>query len=168
MAKEKLTQSGTRRETEKQRAAFHTWYELDRRFDETLTNVGLKRQTLANWIKGLDWHKRADALDAKTHAKMDAKLITEKAKRQAQMVEMHFKLGSTLAGNGLSYLNNKGLESGAQAITAIKTGIDIQRKAEGLPDWLIEIGEMTEDELIAERNRILSRLAAGNNPATGD
>lgn len=156
------------REIGKHYQAFLVWYGLDRAFDETATKLRVSKNTLSAWIKVFSWHERADALDEKARVKLDAKALAQKAKRQSEMLETHYKLAGKLLLVGAEYLNRDGLDNGGQAITAIKTGIDIQRKAEGLPDWLIEIGEMTEDELIAERDRILSRLAAGNNPTASD
>jgi uncharacterized protein YjcR len=149
-----------RRETAKHHAAFWTWYELERNYDQTKTKLRVAPNTLAAWIKHFDWHERADKLDAKAQSIIESKAINERAKRQAQMSENHYKLGNSLLLAGGTYLQKNGLETGAQAIMAVKTGVEIQRKAEGLPDWLIKIAEMSEDELTSERDRLLNELAA--------
>ncbi len=44
----------------------------------------------------------------------------------------------------------------------------IQSKAQGVPDWVIDVVEMSEDELIRERDRLLAAIAAGSNTTAGD
>ncbi len=156
------------RETAKHHAAFWTWYELERNYTKTRSKLGVATDTLNSWIKKFDWHARADKLDAKAQAKLETKVVNERTKRQAWMIEQHYRLGDLMQGVGGKYLNERGVETGAQAIAAVKTGIEIQRKAEGLPDWLIDISEMTEDELIRERDRMLAEFAATGDAAKGD
>jgi hypothetical protein len=149
-----------RRETAKHHAAFWTWYELERNYDQTKTKLRVAPNTLAAWIKHFDWHERADKLDTKAQSIIEAKAVMTRARRQAQMSERHYRLGGNLLDVGGNYLKEAGVETGAQAISAVKAGIEIQRQAEGLPDWLIDIAEMSEDELISERDRLLTELAA--------
>ncbi len=149
-----------RRETAKHHAAFWTWYELERRHAETKSKLSVENNTLNSWIKKFGWHERADRLDAKAQAKLEAKAVNERARRQAQMTERHYRFGGGLISVGSKYLEKKGVDNGAQAIMAVKTGVEIQRKAEGMPDWLIKIAGMSEDELIRERDRLLTELAA--------
>ncbi len=44
----------------------------------------------------------------------------------------------------------------------------IQSKAQGVPDWVIDVVEMSEDELIREHDRLLAAIAAGSNTTAGD
>jgi hypothetical protein len=120
------------KETGKHREAFLTWYELDRHFDNTATELRVSNNTLAAWIKKYDWHDRADKLDEKAYSKQAEKVASEKAKKQSEMIENHFKYGTNLISVGGSYLTRKGVDSGAQAVAAIKAGVEIQRTAEGL------------------------------------
>lgn len=148
------------RETAKHYQAFLVWYELDRHYDKTRTKLGVNKNTLANWIKVFEWHARADVLDAHAQAKIDSKLVNERVKRQAKMNETHFQTGQELLIVSNKYLEENGIDNGAQAIAAAKAGVEIQRKVEGLPDWLIDIFGMSEAELVKERARLLSELAS--------
>ena len=140
-------------ETAKHHAAFWTWYHLERHFDESLTKINATRPTLAEWIKRFHWHKRADALDAKTLEKAQKELVNKNGKRLAEMIENHYKYGSNLINIGGGYLQKKGLESGAQAIQAVKIGVDIQRTAEGLAtekhDINLDVTKLSDSELSA-------------------
>ncbi len=159
---------GKRRQTAKHIAAFWTWYELDRNYEQTKSKLRVAGNTLASWIKAFDWHERADSLDSRALAKAENQAIAARVKRQAEMSAVHFKMGRELLEVSQRYLAEKGIDNGAQAVAAARAGVEIQRKAEGLPDWLIEIGEMTDDELKRERDRLLSELATSSDEVAGD
>jgi hypothetical protein len=153
MAKEAKTNKP--RETAQHHAAFWTWYELERHFDESLTKIDASRPTLAEWIKRFNWHKRADDLDAKQLERATQLLVEKNGKRLAEMIENHFKYGANLINIGGGYLQKKGVETGGQAIQAVKIGVEIQRTAEGLATGKQEIEHggtiRTETEVITPK-----------------
>jgi hypothetical protein len=158
----------TKAETTRQQEAFLAWYELDRHFDETLTKTGLIRQTLANWINKFDWHKRADALDAKAFAKLEEKLAREKANRTAEMIENHFKYGNSLIAVGGNYLTKNGVDNGAQAVAAIKNGVEIQRTAEGLATGRTELSGKNGEPIKTENKTVFVLDFSGKDDSTGE
>lgn len=119
------------KETAKHIAAFLAWYELDRSFDETRIKIRVNKNSLAEWIKKFDWHRKADEIDAKAFAKAQKLIIEKNGKRTAEMIENHYKYGASLINIGGGYLKEKGVDTGGQAIQAVKIGVDIQRTAEG-------------------------------------
>ncbi len=129
---DKAAKTNKSRETAKHIAAFWAWYELERHFEKTKSELRVSNNSLAVWIKKYDWTNRADALDAKTLEKAQKTIIEKNGKRLAEMIENHYKYGANLINIGGGYLRDKGVESGAQAIQAVKIGVDIQRTAEGL------------------------------------
>ncbi len=142
-------------ETAKHIAAFWAWYELEREYAETLRKVGVSRPTLDKWMKRGEWHRRADELDARQLERATQLLVEKNGKRLAEMIENHFKYGANLINIGGGYLQKKGVETGGQAIQAVKIGVEIQRTAEGLATGKQEIEHggtiRTETEVITPK-----------------
>ena len=143
------------KETAKHIAAFWAWYELERNFKETLSKVVVSEPSLAKWIKRFDWHKRADDLDAKQLERASKLIIEKNGKRLADMIENHYKYGANLINIGGAYLQQKGVETGGQAISAVKIGVDIQRTAEGLATEKQDITSNGKDILTALTVKII-------------
>ncbi len=143
------------RETAKHHAAFWDWYALERNYTRTKSKLNVSNVTLNDWIKKFGWHARADEVDRKAQAKYEAKTINERAKRQAEMIENHYKYGTNLVSVGGNYLQKNGVDSGGQAIQAVKIGVEIQRTAEGLATGKQEIEHggtiRTETEVITPK-----------------
>jgi hypothetical protein len=64
-----------RRETAKHHAAFWTWYELERNYDQTKTKLRVAPNTLAAWIKKFAWHERAKCWCRETTGKPELSLF---------------------------------------------------------------------------------------------
>jgi hypothetical protein len=164
----KKGENKTLRETAKHREAFLAWYEEGRHYSQTKAKLKVSDPTLTRWIAEFNWHERADKLDEKAQAKIDAKLINERVKRLAKMNENHFQIGNGLLKRSSEYLQNNEFKNANEAIAGAKAAVEIQRKAEGLPDWLLEITEMNEDELQRERDKLLRELANAGNQVESD
>ena len=94
-------------------------------------------------MEQFNWHERADERDGKAQKIADAKAVQEQAvrlKRQRQA-------GELMQTRGVEYLSKNEIKHERTALVAIKAGIDVQRQADGLPDWIIAIINLKADEL---------------------
>lgn len=150
-----------RKETARHRAVFQQWYKLDRDTYATsdyLVQNGDKTApsapTIYNWIEWYRWHDRADVLDAEVERKANAVAV----QRKVEMLERHAKTGKVLQSKGVEYLSKHGVDNSASAITAIKTGIDVERKAEGMPDWIAAILGADDDDLLSQYSDLVAQI----------
>jgi hypothetical protein len=50
----------------------------------------------------------------------------------------------------VEFLATNKITRASDAIKAVQAGIELERQAEGLPDWVLQLQGMSEDELEAE------------------
>lgn len=144
------------RETSRHLEAFESWYEAKRNFSITSQRVMISRRSLFQWAEDYEWHERADARDAKAARIAEAAAVKEQAKRLID----HRKAGELLRGRGMKYFVKNEVRDERVALSAIKTGIDIERQADGLPDWVIQILNADTDELQKRRDELDARRRA--------
>lgn len=126
--------------------AFEIWYANERSWVATVQKTAVPERTLYAWRDKYKWVQEADLRDrmAQEAARKAA------VKRRADMIKRHADIGRGLQGKAIGYLNNQEMviESASDAVYAAKTGIDIERQAEGMPEHLIQILNMSDDELM--------------------
>ncbi len=151
------------REKEHHKAAFETWYENDCHFLKTAELCGVAPKTVHQWSKTYDWRLRASVRDA------ELQRVSEKAavKRQLKLIEKQREAGQALRVRGVEHLAANKIHRASDAIKAIQVGIELERQAEGLPDWVFALQSMSEDELQAELARQL-RLARATSEGDPD
>jgi hypothetical protein len=158
-------------ETDEERQLYEVWYKCGRsvaRFKAKLAEMpGVKvpsDRSIYRRIEAFDWNGRAAEADRIFHAKQAEALATDankflKAQRQA---------GELLRLKGIKYLSGHDIEHSGRAIAAIKTGIDIERQALGLPEFIATVMKATN---LDELNSIILNLEsvdAGAGEAAGD
>lgn len=116
-------------------------------------------QLLKRWSAGNDWVLRVREYDEYIDAQARRKVDNEAIKRRADMLKRHALSGKVLQQKGVAYITDKGIDKSTDAISAIAKGIEIERKAEGFPDWMFEIANQDDDELYREYNQLLAALA---------
>jgi hypothetical protein len=152
------------REKEHQRAAFETWYsEFDCCFLKTADSLGVARKTVHAWANAFDWRGRAAARDLERQKQSERAAV----KRQVKLIERQRDAGAALRVRGVQWLSENKITKGSDAIKAIQVGIEMERQAEGLPDWVFSLQSMSEDELQAELAR-QSRLARAQDEGDSD
>lgn len=114
-----------------------------------------------HWIqkaKDHKWRERAEAWDEVQRQK---RLRLEEEER-VRMRERHVKLGTNLqvlGGKGMQRIKeNPDMLSPAETRRYIKEGIGIERQARGMPEYLIQVAQMTDDELFAKYNQLIERI----------
>lgn len=154
-----------RPETSQHREAYEAWYASRRDFAKTSQNLTTNKFTLYNWADRYHWYDRADARDQAAQRIAD----TEAAKETAKFLKAQQQAGQLLRLKGLKHLSENDIDDGRTAITAIKTGIDIERQALGLPEWIAKIlnadADTLDAEIAAEESR---KLDAGRRQAIGN
>lgn len=117
--------------------------------------------------KRWEWRKRAEAWDEKNRQER----IALEEQQRADMLRRHSRLGQALQGIGAArltaYRSNAELVPAAQARMFIETGIRIERQSRGLPDHLLAVSQMSEDQLLDEYDRLRSQLGLSEE-ALGD
>jgi transposase len=147
-------------ETTQHLAAFEAWYGNDRSIRAISGIIGIPENTLYDWKKRWGWVERANDRDA------EAREIADRAatKAQAQRLNEQRQAGTLLRLRGTEYFQTKEINNGREAIAAIKAGIEIEQRADALPDWILQILNADADELDALERAINERLAGGDAP----
>lgn len=145
------------RETSKHLEAFEFWYSANRDFRQTSLKITQPNRTIRDWANWFGWHERADKRDMQAASQAEREAIERKVK----MIEDQRKAGQALRTLGVRFLaqnQDKAVSSLRDAISAIEKGFALERQAEGLPDWVGQILNATDDELRDRYNELL-RLA---------
>jgi len=135
-----------RPETSQHREAFEFWYANKRNFRKTSENLVKKLQTLYSMADRFGWHERANTRDQAAQRIADHAAAQETAK----FLKAQQQAGQLLRLKGIKHLSEHDIEDGRTAIAAIKTGIDIERQALGLPEWIVKILNADPDTIAAE------------------
>lgn len=139
------------KETAEHRSAFEFWYDNDRHFARTAAHAAVTEKSVYEWANKFDWRTRADARDA------DLERISHKAAvgRQKALIDKERKAGEALRLRGIEFLSKREITRASDAIKAITAGIEMERRAEGMPAYLLDLTTQTEDELQIELARLL-------------
>jgi hypothetical protein len=151
------------RETKRHRDAFEVWYSANRNSVPVQERFRVSERSALLWSALFQWHARADERDAEAARQANEEAIRSRVQR----LKEHQQAGELLRRRGVLYFSARNEKGGWQneileptpAIRAIKEGIAIERQAEGMPDYLIRVLTMSEDELKADLART-DRLAA--------
>lgn len=147
--------------------AFQLWYaDPKRHVPKVAETFRVSERTIRNWQVKYKWRERAAAMDAEARDLADAANV----KRQADMLQRHAMQGRNLAATGTNWFatHPEGIDNGRDAITAIKIGQELERKAEGLPEWILGLMGKTDDELRAEYNAIARTESGGDQSNSGE
>ena len=146
---------------------------VNRSVDAVARQLSKSLPLIKRWSAAYDWVMRVDAYDEFVDAQARKKLERDAINRRADMLRRHALSGKVLQQKGVEYLSKQGspgIDRGADAIAAIKTGIAIERQAESLPEHLMAIVEATDDELARQYNELLAQIgsAGSGDEETGD
>jgi prefoldin subunit 5 len=127
--------------------------------------------TWTAWSAENHWRERATAYDE--HLEKAARLKTERdtVARRLAMLKRHQQAGELLTSRGVEFFVHQKIEGARDAIAAVGKGVDLERQAEGLPDWVIEVMNAPVevlDERIADLEHRRRAALAGVPESTGD
>lgn len=132
-----------------------------------------KKSVANSWdkvAKQWHWKGRAEAWD---EAERQKRAVLEEQER-TEMLKRHIKLATAMQGVGarkLQHISQKPEELDAkEARLYVKDGTAIERTARGLPEHLVAVTEMTNDELAAKYAGLLAGVsgAGSGDEAEGD
>lgn len=134
--------------------AFEVWYANNRNYRRTSMQISVTQGTLKRWSNSFEWVDRADERDVAFKARAQ----NAAAIRHAQMIERHGSAARTLIGRALEYFEHSEITSARDAIQAAKIGIELERRIEGLPDWIQQVTGSSTDDLIRQRAEFINRI----------
>lgn len=143
-------------ETARHHEAFEVWYEADRDFDKVGKTLTVSRQTVYNWADWFGWAERADRRDSEVQALAARQAI----KRKADLLKRQQRAGELMTRRGVEWFAKNEIGTAKDATAAVKTGIELERQAEGLPDWVVEILNAPEEQLTRRFDELDSRRRA--------
>jgi len=115
--------------------------------------------------KKWNWKQRAEAWDEHERQK---RLVIEQEERE-QMIRRHVQIGlglQTIGGRRLKQLESNLQElSPSEARLYLKEGVGVERQARGLPEYLLAIAQMSDEELFNRRDELLAGRPAGTGSA---
>jgi len=111
------------------------------------------------------WQERAEAWDLEEQR---LRIVAEEEKR-SEMLQEHITLARALWGRGAATLKKMQDEdvklSHEQARQYIKDGVNLERQARGMPEYLLAIAGMSDEELL---ETYADLLAQASSPGSGD
>ncbi len=135
------------------------WYEAGRSFSKIKESLGVSDVTLWNWSQRYLWTDRADKRDMQIACKVEAEAIS----RRAKMIEDQRRIGQAMRNAGAQYLvdnGKKAAKSAKDAVSLIGKGFELERQAEGVPDYVVQILNASENELRDQYADLLRSAAA--------
>jgi glucan-binding YG repeat protein len=136
---------GPRRENDRHRRAFETWYHCDRNFIDTHRESGVPEPTLRDWAERYNWHIRADQRDERKQTLAERVEMETYKDRIARTLEA----ADLIREKGIQYYLNKDVLTGPEALNAIKLAAEIYGKIQAVPGWIMEL--LGADEATLER-----------------
>ena len=143
---------------------------VNRSTDSVARQLSKSSALIQRWSREYDWVIRVTAWDAHIDAQARKQVERDSIKRKADMLKRHALTGKVMQQKGVEYLDKHGIDKSSDAVTSIKAGIEIERKSEGLPEYLVAMMDAPDDELARQYNALLAEigLAGSGNEAPGD
>jgi hypothetical protein len=98
---------------------------------------------LNEWRSLQNWDLRADVMDTEVARQIEKRAIEEKV----EMFTRHAALGKDLQERGMEFFDTHGIEKDSTALKMIISGVEMEKVSRGLPDALMAISEMQDDDL---------------------
>lgn len=149
-------------ESDKAFEAFAVYRDMGaaRSVDAVSQKLSKSRSLIARWSSDFNWVERVSAYDDFVDTQARKQLERDAIKRKADMLKRHALQGKVLQQKAVNYLDRHGIDKGADAINAIVKGIEIERKAENLPDWIFEVVNADDNELARQYAELLAQVAS--------
>lgn len=113
-------------------------------------------RTLFGWSRQHQWGARVADFDAEERRKR----IAQEQEARAKMNQRHIQTALALQGKVLEWLRDptSRLEKPADVLLALRISVDIERKARGVPDALLQLTTLSDDELIARYTGLMRQV----------
>ena len=103
--------------------------------------------------------------DAQRAYSWDSSIRRERQKAEAtavkEMLDRHVEVSMALLEKAAEWIQNHRIESASDAIRALRVAVELERKSRSLPDYLLEIQNMTDEELIEQYKYLRAAVSSG-------
>lgn len=156
-------------ESDKAYQAFSAYRDMGSSRSLTRVAEQLQKSTtiLGRWSSQFDWVRRTQEFDDFIDHEARKKFEREAINRKVDMLKRHALAGKVLQRKGVEYIDKQGIDKSADAISAISKGIEIERKSEGLPDYLFEVMNADDNDLLRQYHELLASIGK-ESPETDD
>jgi hypothetical protein len=141
-------------ETSKHLEAFEAWYARGRNGDQTAAALGCNHETIRRWARAFDWHARADERDAQFKEQAQKTAL----ERNGELVKRHNEACDVLISKGVEHLLHNPIDNARDAITAVRYGIELQRRTMELPDFVVKLLTGSDEALIERARELVEEL----------
>jgi hypothetical protein len=147
-------------ESDKAYEAFSIYRDMgiSRSIDNVVQKLNKSRQLISRWSGQYAWVQRAAAYDDHIDQLARKKLEREAVNRKVEMLRRHGMAGRLMQRKAAEYLDKHGMEKSADAINGMQKGIAIERAAEGLPEYLLEVVNADDNELARQYHALLAEI----------
>lgn len=111
-------------------------------------------EVIKRWIRESGWRDRANILNAEVARQIEKKAVEVRV----EMLNRQAEIGKELQRKGSEYLDKHEFEKAGEALKAIIQGAELERSSRGLPDALIKVSEMKDEDLMTTLNHLLSKV----------
>lgn len=154
------------REPANARRAFEVYWGSDRSVETAAAVLGVRPGIIRQWAEKYGWQERADERDRIVEERRERRAV----EAMARMYEKHVEAGRLLRERGISALKRIRLDNvlPRDTVAMIKTGVDIERQAAGLPQELLAIQAGDERAIEAAYMALEARRRAALEEAEGE
>lgn len=110
---------------------------------------------LVKWLKDLEWHERADELDAKAMVLVDEALVNQKA----DMLKRQAIDAFAIANKAREFILEDGFDTAASAVNAYFKATEEERITRGIGDFVVKLSKMKDNEIQDEIIKLTNRAA---------
>lgn len=132
---------------------------VERSTDEVARQLGKSSALIQRWSSTHRWVERVTAWDNYIDQQARKRIEKNAIQRRVDMLTRHAQAGKALQSYGLKHIQkNPAAEKGSDAISAIQRGVEMERKSEGLPEYLISVVDKSNDDLLRQYHDLLTAL----------
>lgn len=129
---------------------FEIWFNNRCSIKTTAEQLGMGHRTINRYREWFGWDQRA-----RDRFALANKIAEEQGTAQlAKMIERHYAIGEKLLDRVEEFVDTAEIDSYRDAISAAKLGVELQRQAKQMPDWIVSVKHGTTDELKAQLRQI--------------
>lgn len=110
---------------------------------------------ISKWLKDLEWHERADELDARAMILVDEALVNQKA----EMLKRQAMDAFAIANKAREFILDEGFDTAASAVNAYFKATEEERITRGMGDFIAKLSKMNDNEIQNEIIKLTNRAA---------
>lgn len=108
------------------------------------------------WIRDFGWRDRANALNEEVARQIERRAVEVRV----EMLNRQAEAGKLLQEKGLKYLDEHEFEKAGEALKAVISGAELERASRGLPDALLKVAEMKDEDLSKVLSNLLGKVGS--------